>query len=124
MSMIYWGLSFITCILFLTGIFLTPIDYAMAEKGGKGPQKTHGPSQHPPGWNEGEKKGWEGKDVPPGLEGTGEAGKGKSKKIEKEPKKATKKEKKAKRKMEKSEKKSKKAAHKEKKAKRKTKKSK
>lgn len=42
-----------------------------------------GPGQKPPGWEKGEKKGWEG-DAPPGLEKKGDARKTKKEKTKKE----------------------------------------
>jgi hypothetical protein len=48
-------------IIFLSAIFLISSP-ALAGGKAKGKNKTR-----PPGWEQGEKKGWEGKDAPPGL---------------------------------------------------------
>ncbi|HHT9134707.1 MAG TPA: hypothetical protein ACFYD2_07385 [Candidatus Avalokitesvara rifleensis] len=97
MNIIYRILSFVTCLVFLTGLFLIPINHVVAEKEGKGPHKTPGPTQRPPGWDKGEKEGWDGKDEPPGIEDKGERNKDKgsgTKKAERETEKEQKKERK------------------------------
>ena len=48
-------------IIILSSIFLIGSP-ALADGKGKGKNKTN-----PPGWEQGEKKGWDGKDTPPGL---------------------------------------------------------
>lgn len=39
MKTICWALSFVTCFAFLTGLFLLPMDYAVAKKEGKAAHK-------------------------------------------------------------------------------------
>ncbi len=41
MKTIYRVLSSVMCLTFLTGLFLIPVDYAMAENGGNGAHKHH-----------------------------------------------------------------------------------
>lgn len=68
MKVINRVLLFASFLIFLTGSFLMPLGDAVAKGKGKGPDKSQGPSERPPGWDKGEKKGWDS-DVPPGLEG-------------------------------------------------------
>lgn len=105
MKIVYRVLSFVVFFIFLMGLFLTSVDHAVAEKKGKGPHKTPGPPQRPPGWDRGEKKGWGGKDVPPGLEDKDEWNKDKNDGTEKAEREAEKESKKEKKKAEKAKKK-------------------
>lgn len=69
-------LLFVSCLIFLMSLSLLPLDDAVAREKGGGPSGSPGPSERPPGWDEGEKKGWDS-NVPPGLEGKGkEEGRG------------------------------------------------
>ncbi|HHT9140481.1 MAG TPA: hypothetical protein ACFYEA_03245 [Candidatus Tripitaka californicus] len=75
-------LLFVSCLIFLMSLSLLPLDDAAAKEKGGGPGRSPGPSERPPGWDEGEKKGWDS-NVPPGLEGKeegrGQGGEGKKK---------------------------------------------
>ena len=64
MKTICWVLSLVTCFTFLTGLFLLPMDYAVAKKEGKAANKGQGPSGHSQGGDKGkwaEGKGSKGK---------------------------------------------------------------
>ena len=61
-------LLFVSCLVFLMSLSLVPLGDAVAKEKGVGPGGSPGPSDRPPGWDEGEKKGWDS-NVPPGLEG-------------------------------------------------------
>jgi len=61
-------LLFVSCLIFLMSLSLLPLGDAVAKEKGEVPGKSPGPSERPPGWDKGEKKGW-GSNEPPGLEG-------------------------------------------------------
>ncbi|OHB91100.1 MAG: hypothetical protein A3E19_02625 [Planctomycetes bacterium RIFCSPHIGHO2_12_FULL_52_36] len=61
-------LLFVSCLIFLMSLSLLPLSDAVAKEKGGGAGVSPGPSERPPGWDEGEKKGWDS-NVPPGLEG-------------------------------------------------------
>ncbi|MFQ5834880.1 MAG: hypothetical protein ACE5HR_03025 [bacterium] len=61
MKITYRALFFVTCLIFLTGLFLIQMDYAIAKKEGEKPHKTKGTLGHPPGWDKGKRAEGEGK---------------------------------------------------------------
>lgn len=80
-------LSFLTFMLALTLIFGAPYSFAKGKS-------DKGPKDSPPGWEKGEKSGWEDSGTPPGLDeeddGEDEDGDGEDKKKKKDKKKKSK----------------------------------